>query len=247
MSPVPAIHHLEYLLFNGLVLLFPLLFSFEKKISLWKKWRFVFPAIFLGSAPFLIWDLWAVGRHWEFNPAAILGPRLAGLPIEEWLFFLTVPYALLFVWENVKLLIPAREAAASILVPALIAQWVLLLAAWVFLFAREMEYLAVASTGLGLVLLLSVLVFRIRILESWRGMAMLVLFLALTLVANGYLTARPVVIYREAILTGLRVFRIPVEDFIFGLGHLILILTTYEYLLKRFSVSGRAQREKETS
>lgn len=74
---------------------------------------------------------------------------------------------------------------------------------------------------------------------------MLALFIILTTLANGYLTARPVVVYEESLLTGLRIFRIPIEDYVFGLAHAALILTTYEYFKKRFSGATPTPGEKE--
>ena len=46
------------------------------------------------------WDLIAVGRgDWWFSGRYILGPRVAGLPVEEWLFFLVVPLCALLTYE----------------------------------------------------------------------------------------------------------------------------------------------------
>ena len=46
------------------------------------------------------WDLIAVRRgDWWFSARYILGPRVAGLPVEEWLFFLVVPVCALLTYE----------------------------------------------------------------------------------------------------------------------------------------------------
>ncbi len=51
-------------------------------------------------AVFAGWDLIAV-RHgdWWYSERYILGLRMAGLPIEEWLFFLVVPICALLTYE----------------------------------------------------------------------------------------------------------------------------------------------------
>jgi lycopene cyclase domain-containing protein len=51
-------------------------------------------------AVFAGWDLIAV-RHgdWHFSARYILGPRGAGLPVEEWLFFLVIPVCALLTYE----------------------------------------------------------------------------------------------------------------------------------------------------
>jgi lycopene beta-cyclase len=51
-------------------------------------------------ATFAGWDLIAVHRgDWWFSARYTLGPRLAGLPVEEWLFFGVVPACALLTYE----------------------------------------------------------------------------------------------------------------------------------------------------
>ena len=51
-------------------------------------------------AVFAGWDLVAVHRgYWWFSPCYILGLRLAGLPVEEWLFFAVIPVCALLTYE----------------------------------------------------------------------------------------------------------------------------------------------------
>jgi lycopene beta-cyclase len=53
-------------------------------------------------AVFVIWDLVAYSRGvWWFDDGHILGPRLLGLPAEEWLFFVVVPLCVLLTYEAV--------------------------------------------------------------------------------------------------------------------------------------------------
>jgi lycopene cyclase domain-containing protein len=51
-------------------------------------------------AVFAGWDLIAV-RHgdWWFSARYTLGPRMAGLPVEEWLFFAVIPVCALLTYE----------------------------------------------------------------------------------------------------------------------------------------------------
>jgi lycopene cyclase domain-containing protein len=51
-------------------------------------------------AVYVTWDLVATARgHWSFADRYILGVRLLGLPMEEWLFFLVVPICGLLTFE----------------------------------------------------------------------------------------------------------------------------------------------------
>jgi lycopene cyclase domain-containing protein len=60
-----------------------------------------------------------------------------------------------------------------------------------------------------------------------------------TFIFNGYLTWRPIVTYNSVFQLDLRVFTIPIEDFLFGYALLIICTSIFEKLLNR-TVSGNA-------
>lgn len=48
----------------------------------------------------MIWDYYAVSnQHWIFPGPGLIGTRIYGLPIEEFLFFLIVPYAAFTIYK----------------------------------------------------------------------------------------------------------------------------------------------------
>jgi len=53
------------------------------------------------------------------------------------------------------------------------------------------------------------------------------------LVINGYLTWRPIVIYNETKMLGVRLFTIPLEDFFFGFALIGLNLIIWEYFSEK--------------
>lgn len=55
----------------------------------------------------------------------------------------------------------------------------------------------------------------------------------LMVVVNGYLTWRPIVIYNEAKMLGVRLFTIPLEDFFFGFSLIGLNLIIWEYFNRK--------------
>ncbi|MBD3290421.1 lycopene cyclase domain-containing protein, partial [candidate division KSB1 bacterium] len=121
--------NIEYLIFNLIIIYGPLALSFDEKVAFYKKWKYVFAAIGLMMIPFIIWDIVVTGRHWWFNEKYTLNFAFAGLPIGEWLFFITVPYALLFVWEvfaayfknrEIRFLHPVRSIAHFGMIPGFI-------------------------------------------------------------------------------------------------------------------------------
>jgi len=50
---------------------------------------------------------------------------------------------------------------------------------------------------------------------------------------NGYLTWRPVVVYGDVFFLGIRLFTIPIEDFLFGFSLLTSNIVLWEYFTKK--------------
>jgi len=55
----------------------------------------------------------------------------------------------------------------------------------------------------------------------------------LMFIVNGYLTWRPIVIYNESKMLGVRLFTIPLEDFFFGFSLISINLIIWEYFNKK--------------
>ncbi len=182
-------------------------------------------ATLLGALPFVAWDIAVVGRHWDFSAAHVLGPRLFGLPLEEWGFFLAVPAACLLLWES--LLVPAHVrivAAARWVYPAAIA----LLVPAVLAALAGLEYTALVLVALACAVGLDHAL-GVRLLQQPRGWAYLAAVAALTAVCNGYLTGRPIVIYAPRYQLDVRLGTIPLEDFGFGLALVLAVSVVYQH------------------
>lgn len=84
-----------YLLLNLFTISYPLYKSFDKRVNYVSKWRFIGISMAIVGLFFLIWDhLFTVAGVWSFNNTYILGYYIFSLPVEECLFFLTVPFSL---------------------------------------------------------------------------------------------------------------------------------------------------------
>lgn len=60
-------------------------------------------SILAGGVPFLVWDLLATSAgHWRFDPSQTLPWRTAGLPLEEFAFFVVIPLASILTYEAVQ-------------------------------------------------------------------------------------------------------------------------------------------------
>ncbi len=220
---------LEYLLFNLIVITGPIVFSFDKTVVYYKNWLRAFLATLLSFIPYIVWDIGVTGKHWHFNPEFTTNLRIIGLPPGEWLFFITVPFACLFIWEilstknNVK---DFFKIPVKIIAPLLIILIIVL-------FAAKKEYTFLVLTALLTVVLLDKIL-KTNLLFQQRTVRLLLIVTGLILIFNGYLTARPVVLYNDAVNLGVRIFTIPLEDFFYGISHVLLTVIFYERL-ERFS------------
>ncbi len=60
---------------------------------------------------------------------------------------------------------------------------------------------------------------------------MLIMALA-ELAVNGFLTSRPVFLYGRPFISGLKIFTIPIEDFIYGFAFVMLVIVLWEFFRK---------------
>lgn len=217
----------EYLLLNIIILLGPLLLSFDKRVHFFRYWSYLLPAIISAMIPFILWDIMVTDRHWYFNDAFTLPLRLFNLPLGEWLFFITVPYACIFTWEvmaayfsNRKIEFPAGLQYIGALI---------FIICGTALFFTAKEYTAIVLTAMGFIIVLDALL-KTQVFRQSRTYMFSGLLLIMMLVFNGYLTGRPVVLYNPVYQLDFRIFTIPIEDFFYGFALIFLVLIIYTKL-----------------
>ncbi|MBL0256630.1 MAG: lycopene cyclase domain-containing protein [Bacteroidetes bacterium] len=217
-----------YLLINIFSILIPLLFSFEKRLSFYKLWKALFPAVLITGSFFIVWDhymtLWNV---WQFNPAYVLGINVWGLPIEEWLFFLTIPYSCLFIYESLNFLIKKDHLLRFSKNFSIVLIVILSITA---LLNTDKSY-----TWIKLSLAALMLVFVVLKKFPFMGKFYRAYLVSLIpfLIVNGILTSLPVVIYNDAENLGIRIFTIPVEDTMYSLLLLLMNVVLFEFFKKK--------------
>ncbi|MYK94748.1 lycopene cyclase domain-containing protein, partial [Candidatus Poribacteria bacterium] len=192
------------------------------------QWRLKLLANGIVMIPYVIWDALVTDSHWWFNKAYTLDFRLLGLPIEEWLFFITVPFGCLLVWETLP--DTKRVGKPNPYVNFLlrtILYTALPIGLWIFSTGRQYTGLVLCCFGIvgGVDRVL-----RTDLLLQPKTYIYLAIVSGLILVFNGYLTARPVVLYGEAYQSGYRIFTIPVEDFGYGFTLMLFNAVCYEKL-----------------
>jgi lycopene cyclase domain-containing protein len=215
---------ITYLLINIFTISFPLAASFDRRIYYAGNWRYLFPSLLLTAAFFIIWDVWFTASGiWSFNPVYLTGIRLINLPIEEWLFFITVPFSSIFIYEALNYWLKRDILLRSSRFIALGLGIVLISIA---LLSTDRAYTFITFLVTGLFLLAH---FVLRKKYLGRFFLAYLVHLIPFAVVNGILTAMPVVQYNDLENLGFRMGTIPVEDSIYSMLLLLMNITLFEF------------------
>lgn len=223
----------EYFIFNAVVISGPAFFGSLKCCYIWNHLKQILIAIAIPAIPFLLWDAFVTGTHWHFNPEYVSGIKIINLPIEEVLFFITVPFACLFTWEMIIRRVKEKQIEM---------QWLrlllyLALPAGIYFFLIGKQYTGLTLSFIFLANLVDQFL-RSNLLYDLRFYFYLLLIVIFTLIFNGYLTWRPVVTYAAEYQLDFRIITIPVEDFFYGISLLWMNTSFYKWLLNNSKESS---------
>lgn len=217
-----------YLLINLCSVIVPFLFSFHPKLKFYKEWKYFFPALFIASGSFILWDIYFTDQGvWGFNERYVTGVKVANLPLEEVLFFICIPYACLFTYHCLNLFFnfqwkPNLTQAVTIFLA-------LSLLTLGFLFKAQ-AYTSVTFIALGILLLIYQFLLKGKSLSkmysSW--FFLLIPFLIVNGILTGTGLEEPVVWYNNAENFSIRILTIPIEDVFYGFLLFLLIVTFME-------------------
>lgn len=189
-----------------------------------KRWKAVFSSILITAILFIVWDIiFTKIGVWSFNPRYHSGIEFFDLPIEEWLFFICIPYSSLFIhfafhyfYSKVSLSDKSVKIIYWILMTVLLPTIVL-----------NYDKLYTAINYSILVLLLTYAVFKIPNILNTFFITFLIVLIPFSIV-NGILTGsfidEPVVSYNNAENLGIRLGTIPVEDIGYAFSMLLMSL-----------------------
>ena len=215
--------------------------SFDRRIRFDRHFPAFLKAGLLVAIPFITWDVWFTARGvWWFNTDYTLGLVIAGLPLEEWLFFICIPFSCVFTYFCFDKFFKLDGLAGF---NNMIVFMSVVVCAVVALLHYDKIYTLV--TAVSTLATLIYLHFIAR--ASWIGKASLV-FTVLMLgffPVNGVLTGtgleNPIVNYNPGDFLGIRLGTIPIEDGVYGYTQFLLVL----YFFKRFqTVSPPLQHDK---
>lgn len=209
--------HYTYLLVLFLTVIFCFIFSFHAKIHFNQYFLPFIKASAIVAIPFILWDAWfAQAGVWWFNDRYLVGLRLLGLPVEEWLFFICIPFSCLFTWfvihKNYRVIKYHARAEKYLTVIGI----VICLAVCY----RHANKIYPFVTFLVTAVSLFYLQFMARV--NWIGEISCIYTLLLIpfFIVNGVLTGTgleaPVVNYTPGTFFNIRILTVPVEDAVYG-------------------------------
>ena len=224
-----------YLILNIASFIIPFAYSFEKKMHFIRWWKSVFLSIFIVAGFFIFWDV-IFTRYgvWGFNPDYHLGIDIAGLPIEEILFFICIPYASIFThyafiyfFENAKLTDKLTKY---------INIGLLIIAIFVLFYAFPKKYTTVTFSIF--ILLMGYSLLKKPPILSQFYITFLIILIPFFIV-NGILTGsfidNEVVWYNNDENLKIRLFTIPIEDAVYAFNMLYPGLLLIEFFKKKFN------------
>lgn len=213
----------------------PLLVSFHPRIRLHHYWKSLFSAIALSMIPFIIWDIYfTIHKYWGFNPDYLSQTYILYLPVEEWLFFICVPYACVFTHE--ALMVLTKNAHLTTKTTKIITVLLLLVFGLVLAFYFDLAYTAV-NMIFGIIILLLAYRFNKELLSSFylTFLVMLIPFFIVNGILTGTGIENEVVWYNNDENLGIRMLTIPIEDSVFAFSLILLNLLLFKKL-KQFDV-----------
>tara|TARA_B110000285_G_C15136547_1_gene627330 strand:+ start:880 stop:1623 length:744 start_codon:yes stop_codon:yes gene_type:complete len=227
------------------VLAMPLLLSFDKRVNFFSQWKDFWPTNLAVMAFFIAWDVlfteWGI---WGFNPDYLLGPEWLGLPLEEWLFFICIPYASIFTYATIKHYVrrnPIRYSALTVSMTALA------ITGGITYWYAEALYTFTASALFCVFLIWIVATYAAWTHHMWVTLLVLIVPFIVT---NGVLTGihfweypllhheagqieDSIVWYNDVHTTGWRIFSMPADDLIYGFLLIGMHIAGFEALQKK--------------
>ncbi|MBU8881894.1 lycopene cyclase domain-containing protein [Kaistella sp. DKR-2] len=225
-----------YLLLDILSFSIPFIFSFErKKMHFIQYWKAFFTAILLVGLFFIAWDIYFTHKKvWGFNDDYLIGIRIFKMPLEEYLFFLLIPYASVFIHYALEYFLP------KIVLKEKPTQWIsyffFALSFVVAVFNYDKIY-TVCSFGLFALLMLLQIIFKWKDAQRFY-LSFIIIYIPFFFVNNaltGNYSENPVVFYDNSENLGIRVGTMPLEDSFYCFTLLYSIVLVFEYFKTKWN------------
>lgn len=213
-----------YLLLNLGSLSIPLIFSFHPKLKFFKHWKSLGIGILVSMLIFIPWDVFfTINGIWGFNSNYYLGTNLFSLPIEEWLFFICIPYACVFTHYALLSYFPKMKLSSG---STKLISYVLILFFIIVAIYNYNKWYTLVNFSLATVLTVLVVNKKSELLQSFllSFLVMLIPFFIVNGILTGSFIENEVVWYNDFENLGIRLFTIPIEDTVYAFTLILLNL-----------------------
>ncbi len=206
--------------------------SYDKRIHFNRHFGVFLKSAIIVAIPFIAWDIWFTAKGvWWFNTDYTLGIVLAGLPIEEWLFFICIPFSCIFTYFCFEKFFRLEWLSGFnnliVFISVIVCSVMALL---------HYDKIYTLITAIATLTTLIYLHFIVR--AEWIGKASLVFTVLMLgfLPVNGVLTGTglesPIVNYNPRDFLGVRILTIPIEDAVYGYTQFLLVLYFFKLFKK---------------
>lgn len=214
----------------------PFAFSFERKrMHFIQYWKPYFLAILVVGLFFIIWDIYFTATDvWGFNDQYLVGLKIFNLPLEEWMFFLLIPYASVFIHYSLEYFFPKIILREK---PTLAITAVLFVISVGVAIMNTDKIYTLCSFGLFAILMLGQLIYRWKEAQRFY-ISFIIIYIPFYFVNNaltGNYSENPVVYYNSSEILGFRVGTMPLEDSFYCFTLLYSIVLLFEYLKKKWN------------
>ncbi|WP_257574886.1 lycopene cyclase domain-containing protein [Hydrobacter penzbergensis] len=222
-----------YLLVNFFTIIICLIASFDKRIQFYKYFGDFLLSSTIVAVLYILWDVWFTKMGvWWFDRNYTLGIVIAGLPLEEWLFFWCIPFACVFTYFCLEKFFDLGWANSLNNLIVFTSSVVLVVIA--FLHYQKTYTLITALVTLCVLIFLHFIAKK-----EWIGQASFVFFVLLLgfIPVNGVLTGTciesPVVNYNPGDFLGIKILTIPIEDVVYGYSQFLLNIYFFKLFQKQ--------------
>ncbi len=221
-----------YLLLNLGSLSIPFLFSFHPKLKFYKHWKSLGIGILISMLIFIPWDVFfTINSIWGFNSSYYLNTKIFSLPIEEWLFFICIPYACVFTHYSLLYYFPNLQLTIG---KTKLISYLLILGFLIISIYNYDKWYTFVNFSLATILTLLVVNKYPKILQSYliTFLVMLIPFFIVNGILTGSFIENEVVWYNNSENLNIRLFTIPIEDSVYAFTLILLNLFVMESVKK---------------
>ena len=207
-----------------------LIASFDRRIKFNQHFSAFLKAAIVVAIPFIAWDVYFTAKGvWWFNTDYTMGLNIAGLPLEEMLFFIFIPFSCVFTFYTIDKYY--KWNALSGFNNILVFVSVIVLSVVALLNTDKIYTLVTAVVTIATLIYLHFISRSEWITKASVVFTILMLgFFPVNGILTGSFIESPIVNYNPKDFLGIRMFTIPIEDAVYGYSQFLLVL----YFFKQF-------------